>query len=84
MKINYVLIDDVHCKKREARQPRTQSKNIQVGDSMIGQILPQPPSRPVISDEELKLMREIVKQSGYFERNKTRDVDHRLIREMIR
>ena len=51
---------------------------------MIGQILPQPPPRPVISDEELELMREIVKQSGYFERNKTRDVDHRLIREMIR
>ena len=51
---------------------------------MIGQILPQPRPRPVISDEELKLMREIVKQSGYFERNKTRDVDHGLIREMIR
>ena len=85
MKINYVLIDDVNCKKREARQPRTQNKNIQVGESLIGRILPQPPpAREMISDEELRLMNEIVKQSEYFERNKTRDVDQGLLREFIR
>ena len=87
MKINYVLIDDARCKKKEARQAcqaRTQNKNIQVGESLIGRVPAQPPARLMISDAELGLMNEIVKMSGYFERNKTRDVDKNLIRQFIR
>ena len=84
MKINYVLVDDANCKKRDARQPRTENKNIQVGESLVGRVPPQPPARLMISDAELGLMNEIVKQSGYFERNKTRDVDKNLIRQFIR
>ena len=84
MKINYVLIDDARCKKREDRQARTQNKNIQVGESLVGRVPAQPPARLMISDAELGLMNEIVKQSGYFERNKTRDVDKNLLRQFIR
>ena len=87
MKIKYVLFDDEKKekeKKREARQARTQNKNIQVGESLIGRVPPQPPARLMISEAELGLMNEIVRQSGYFERNKTSDVDKNLIREFIR
>ena len=84
MKINYVLLEDVRCKKREAREARTQNKNIQVGESMIGRVPAQPPAGWMISEAELGLMNEIVKQSGYFERHKTRDVHQDLIREFIR
>ena len=84
MKINYVLVDDVSCKKREDRQPRTQNKNIQVGEALIGRVLPQPPPRQMISEEELRLVTDMVRQSGYFERNKTGDVDQALIRQLIR
>ena len=87
MKINYVLLEDVKCKRREAREAleaRTQNKNIQVGESMIGREPAQPPVGRMISEAELGLMNEIVKQSGYFERNKTRDVHQDLIREFIR
>ena len=93
MKTKYVLIDDVISKKREARkarQARTQNKNIQVGESMIGRVLPRPPAPAppppglMISDPELRLMKEIVHQSGYFESHKTGDVGQDLIREFIR
>ena len=87
MKIQYVLFDDEKKekdKKKEAREARTKNKNIQVGESLIGRAPPQPPARLMISDAELGLMNEIVKQSGYFETNKTRDVDKNLIREFIR
>ena len=84
MKINYVLVDDANYKRRDARQPRTENKNIQVGEALIGRILPQPPPRQMISEEELRLVTDMVRQSGYFERNKTGDVDQALIRQLIR
>ena len=77
MKINYVLGDDIRSK---ARRSLRQDKNIQTGESWTARKF----TRPILSDAEEVVINQIVRQSGYFESNKTRDVGHHLIREFIR
>ena len=77
MKINYVLGDDIRTK---ARHSRRKDQNIQTGDSWTARKF----NRPILSDAEEVVINQIVRQSGYFESSKTRDVGHHLIREFIR